>query len=358
MEKMTLSPLRLKNRWGLTALSVALCLLLAPLAAMCMALPQAGALIPAIALMLLGYAGPVSACACSAILMGVCGAVYGGYGAIFAALLMLPVLAAAAFTLRREIAFFPSAGLCAGVLFASMGAMMLAVSLATGSDVVTALTEALRGVYEGLGDLLDPLLVLIAQAGALALPEGVSLDAIAQGAHLPPQAREEMLSSMLYVLNVGLRYEMPMQMTTGAMLSGLLGQAMLRRGLRRRGEPVAYPPLRTWMLPKGWGRVLGITYAALYLLSMLLPERMGVMAYVFGGVFTVVFAVQGVAAVCYLLHSRGRGRGWQAAVFVLGALLLRSVAMFVGIADQAFDFTHRREALAEGNNPYDPRARM
>ena len=56
-----------------------------------------------------------------------------------------------------------------------------------------------------------------------------------------------------------LRLELPMQMATGAVAAGLLGQAVLRKGLISRGEKVEYPKLSSWRVPKGWGRILGGT---------------------------------------------------------------------------------------------------
>ena len=40
---------------------------------------------------------------------------------------------------------------------------------------------------------------------------------------------------------------------------------------------------------------------------------------------------------------------------LLGYFLLRSPAMLTGLADQAIDFTHRREELEKSENPFDPR---
>ena len=150
------------------------------------------------------------------------------------------------------------------------------------------------------------------------------------------------------------RYELPAQMVTGSLVCGLLGQAVLRRGVLRRGIEVPYMPLRTWRLPKGWGRVLGVTLAAFYLGAMLLPERLNSAFYVFGRLFDQVFMLQGIAALCYVLHRRGMSRFWQGVVFAAGYFLVGTAAIILGIADQAFDFTHRRAELDREDNPYDP----
>ena len=117
----------------------------------------------------------------------------------------------------------------------------------------------------------------------------------------------------------------------------------------------AYPKLSTWRVPKGWGRILGGTLAALYVLSRLLPNTVSTMFYVFSGIFDQVFALQGIAAICYLLHSKGKKGFLKGLVFVLGYTLLRSPAVMVGIFDQIVDFTHRRENLEKDENPFDPR---
>ena len=79
------------------------------------------------------------------------------------------------------------------------------------------------------------------------------------------------------------------------------------------------------------------------------------MFYVFSGVFDQIFALQGIAALCYLLDEHGKSRKWQRLVFIAGYFLLRSMAVMVGIFDQAVDFAHRREKLDELENPFDPR---
>ena len=80
------------------------------------------------------------------------------------------------------------------------------------------------------------------------------------------------------------------------------------------------------------------------------------MFYVFSGVFEQIFALQGIAAVCYFLHEKGKGRALQALAFVVGYFLISPAALILGLADQAFDFTHRRAKIEEDRpNPFDPR---
>lgn len=359
MEKESVRLFRMKNRWGLTALAVALCLLGSPFASMGLFMPQFLMMLPVLILVLLGFVGPVSAVACSAVLVGLCGTLYGLAGGAAMALLIAPVLIVSTVLVERRTGFFLSAGICAAVMFASMGVILAMLSLAAKTDVVTALTQLVGSVFSGMGEMADPILLMFAQMGALSLPDGVlSFQDLAENFRLTSAQREEMIASLAYMLNVGLRLVLPMQITVGALSAGVLGQAALRRGVLSRGMEVPYTPLRKWRLPSGWGRVLGVTFAALFVAAQLLPERLSVMAYVFSGVFMELFALQGIAAFSYKLHESGRGKRWAALVFVIGYFVARPAAMILGIADQAFDFTHRRKALDTEDNPYDPRARM
>ena len=82
---------------------------------------------------------------------------------------------------------------------------------------------------------------------------------------------------------------------------------------------------------------------------------MNTMFYVFSGVFDQIFALQGIAALCYMLDEHGKSPRWQRLVFVVGYLFLNSLAVMIGVLDQAADFAHRREKLDEEENPFDPR---
>ena len=125
---------------------------------------------------------------------------------------------------------------------------------------------------------------------------------------LDAATREQLIAQLVLAVDTVMRLEIPMQMATGSVAAGVLGQAALRKGVLSRGDKVDYPPLRTWSVPKGWGRVLGATLAALYVLTLVVPSMTSSMFYVFSGVFEQIFALQGIAAVCYYLHGKGRGR--------------------------------------------------
>ena len=355
MDNQKVSLFRQKNRWGATVLSIVLCVvLLIPALTAAVMSPQILMFIPVLVLALLGFAGPVSAVFFSALCVALGALLLGLLGGVCTALFVVPVVAASAVAVERRVPFTMSVGVCAGTMFLSMAVIMAILSAAAGMDIVSAISELLRQSFGMLGSMADPVLAGFAQFGVIAAPEGVDLSAVLSGGLLEAQDRAQMVNSLIYFIDSGLRYELPAQMVTGSLAVGLLGQAALRRGVLRQGVAVPYLPLRTWHLPKGWGRVLGVTLAAFYLGAMLLPDRMTGAFYVFSSVFDEVFMLQGIAAVCYVLHRRGSARVWQGVVFVAGYFLVGTVAVVLGIADQAFDFTHRRAELDREDNPYDP----
>ena len=345
---------RQKNRWGLTVFSVVLSFMLAPYVSVGLFMPQ---VLPILMLAMLGFVGPASVVACGGVLVGVCGFFYGLIGGLCAILLIVPVLVASTVLVERRAGFFVSAGICAGVMFASVGVILALISVMAGTNVATALSNMIRVAFESMGEEADQLLAILAQFGMSSLPSGVELGQLAEGVALSAQERAEMINTFVYVANVYFSVQLPVQMTVGSLAAGVLGQAVLRRGAIARGIAVPYPPLRTWRLPSGWGRVLGGTLAVLYV-AALLTSSMAVMASVFNGVFTELFALQGIAAIAYKLHESGKGKRWRVLLFILGYFVIRPAATIVGIADQAFDFTRRRAQLDTEDNPYDPRARL
>lgn len=356
VQEVKVSLFKQKNHISLTVLCIVLWIVLSPVIGSCIMLPQVLMLLPVVLMGMLSFVGPVSAVACCAILLSLVFSLFGGWAAVCMALLLVPTIAASVITLERGDSFWTAAAAGCVAMFASIGAALGLLSVLAGSDIVTALTDIFREVLASYGSLGDLLLTMLIQMGSIAAPEG--FDAAKGVLSIDAATRGELLSSFVLVMDSVMRLEIPMQMATGSIAAGVFGQALLRRGVIRRGIKVEYPPLRTWRVPKGWGRILVGTLLALYVLSLIVPQATSTMLYVFSGIFDQVFALQGIAAICYLLHSKGKKARWQTLVFLLGYTLLRSPAVMVGIFDQGFDFTHRREKLDKDENPFDPRKNL
>ena len=352
MENKNISLLRRSNRWGLTVLSIVLCLLFSPMLAMSAFVPQGMTLVPIALLLLLGYVGSVSAATCTAILVTLSTVVFGFWGAALSALLLVPVLVVSGYMVEHERGFWQSAAGSGVTMFVSIGLAMLLVSALAGTDVVTVMSDMMRQAFSISQAFGDMVLTMMMQLGAITTTSGSTVDI----ASLDAATRGQLIEQLVLAMDTVMRLEIPMQMATGSVAAGVLGQSVLRKGVLSRGDKVDYPPLRTWSVPKGWGRVLGATLAALYVLTLVVPSITSSMFYVFTGVFEQIFALQGIAAVCYYLHGRGKGRVAQGIVFALGYFVIRPAAILIGIADQTFDVVHRREKMEEEMpNPFDPR---
>ncbi|MBE5800606.1 MAG: DUF2232 domain-containing protein, partial [Clostridiales bacterium] len=282
MDNQNVTVFRQRNKWGLTIASVVACLLLSPVFGLGVFLPQVLSAIPVLLLALLGYVGPVSAAACSGILVALTSALFGVWGGVAAVMMIVPTVLVSSIVLERGQSFWQSVAAGGVAMFASMGAVIALLSALAGSDVVSALASLLEEMLAVSGTMGDTMLSMFMQMGLVSAPEGAELGGLLA---LDPQAKTELLDSLILMMDSVLRLELPMQMATGAVAAGLLGQAVLRKGLLRRGTKVEYPRLKTWRVPKGWGRILGGTLALLYLLSMLVPRSMNTMFYVFSGVF-------------------------------------------------------------------------
>lgn len=352
MENQKVSVFKRKNQMGMTVAAIVGCLVLSPVLGIGVFLPQVLTMVPVLLLAMLGYIGPISMAVCSAILAALCTTLFGLWGGVAAMLLIVPTVIVSGVMLERGHPFWESVAASGVTMFASMGAVIGLLAVLAGSDVVSAMMQIMREALEGSSGFGDVLLSGMMQLGILTAPEGAEAAGMAA---LDAATRTQLIDSLMMMMDSVMRLELPMQMATGSVTAGLLGQAVLRKGLIAGGQNVPYPRFKTWRVPKGWGRILGLTLAALYLLAMLVPQSMNTMFYVFSGVFNKVFALQGIAALCYMLDKHGKSGLWQGLVFILGYFFLGSFAVMIGIFDQMMDFSHRRVELEEQENPFDPR---
>ena len=341
------------NRWGLTILSAVLCLMLTPFFSAIMFIPRMPTFMPLALMMLLAFVGPISTVVCASIITGFFTFLLGPWGMLGALLFLLPVLIATAITCERNLNFWQSSILSSLIMLASEYTILAMVTMITKTDAISAIMNAFVSFFNQNSSLLDQLIDTMLQTGMIGTQS-------ASPALLTSQDRLAIMQNMIQLMDAFLRREVPMQIATGAVSAGLLGQYLMRKGMSRKGEKISYPPLRTWAIPDGWGRIMLATVAVLYLLT-LISNGTSAMFYVVTGVFEQVLALQGIACLCYVGHKRGHGRTWQVLIFFLGYFLLNVIVVVVGIVDQTFDFTHRRTEIKEWEekmkrDAYDPRS--
>ena len=161
LENKNISLLRRSNRWGWTALSIALCMLLSPLLAVSVFIPQGMTLVPIALLLLVGYVGPVSAATCTAILVTLSTVFFGFWGAALSAVLLVPILVVSSYMVEHEQSFWQSAAGSGVTMFASIGLAMLLVSALAGADVVTALSNMMRQAFSVSQTFSDMVLTMM-----------------------------------------------------------------------------------------------------------------------------------------------------------------------------------------------------
>ncbi|MFQ9805324.1 MAG: hypothetical protein ACLR07_01745 [Christensenellales bacterium] len=238
-------------------LSIVLCLLLSPLMAISAFLPQAMTLVPIALLLLLGYVGPVSAATCTAILFGLSTTLFGFWGAALSALLLVPVLVVSGCMVERGRGFWQSAAGSGVTMFASIGAGMLLISTLAGTDVVTAMSDMMRQAFASSGTIGDTALTAMMQFGLITAADGSA----ASMTMLDAATREQLIAQLVLAVDTMMRLEIPMQMATGSVAAGVLGQAALRKGVafarRQGGLPAASHVVRAQGLGTCAGRDAG-----------------------------------------------------------------------------------------------------
>ena len=344
-----------KNRWGFTILSIILCIILGPFASALALIPRMMTALPLMLIILLGYVGIVSTVVCTAILTAYASMLFGIWGTLGALIFLLPPLIVSAVTSERNVAFWKASAVSGLVMLLCEYIVLAIISMVAGQDAVSATMQLFVDFFNENKQLTNVLVDGLMQSGLL-----TSSSAISSISLMTDAERISILQSLIQGMDQVLRLEVPMQIATGAVSVGLLGQFMIRKSMLRKGEKVDCPAFRTWCIPKGFGRIMAATVLALYLISMI-GNRNNAMFYVVSGVFEQFLALQGIAAICYMLHKNGKTRGWQIASFIIGYFFLNMVVVIVGIIDQAFDFTHRREEIQkieeqQKRDAYNPRA--
>ena len=348
------SPLIGKNRWGYVVFAAVLALLLFPVLGLTLFLPRLMTVVPILLALLFAEAGPVSAVVCIAVLAGWTGFLFSAWGqglwGVFCSLLFhVPLLVTALWAAESKKNFWLASAISAASMFAGCCLIVGVIGMRSGTDAVSAGIRLLRESIASVEGLDAMLTETVRQAGLLSRKSSGAL------------TQKEVSEALALILNAEdmvLRLQIPAQISTGSLTAGLLSQVFLRRAANRRGGSYDCPAFRTWRIPKGWGRVLGGTFLAFYLLSIIAPDNARSMFNVVSGLVGQVFLIQGIAAFSWFMQEKGKSVILRRILMALGYLLLAAPFIGIGIADQALDMTKRREKLGDGNefNPFDPRA--
>ena len=107
------------------------------------------------------------------------------------------------------------------------------------------------------------------------------------------------------------------------------------------------PPFSLWHLPRGIGMMAALPGLGLLVQLFSNSQQASLVGTMLGGIFIALYTIQGMAAVNYLMGHNGRSLGMRCAVLAVGWILLSRIFLFIGIADQLFDFRKLRKPLGE-----------
>ncbi len=256
-----------------------------------------------------------------------------------AAAALLPFIFAAAYALRekkrlRDSVMISGVGALAGAVLA-----IGLVQMMTGMGVVDFLVDRFGKMLSMLNDTEVSLYYQIIRTA------DVQTGAITQEAVLatePVRAVAVMQDMLRDALNVGF----VLMIVVYAMTMGLGEYVIVRAFAKRRGTDVAaLPRFADWKLPKGFWIAAIVSSAAAIIGNKLGWPSFDLLFVTIYSAYAVIFIVQALCLVDFLMISRKMGRGMRVVLLIVSVLIFGSVLMWVGLIENAFDVRRR---LKEG----------
>ena len=269
-----------------------------------------------------------------------------------AALYLLPALAAYGYSLSRPLPFWRACALIAASLLLGQLAIYLLMQRQTQGMLFSEAGMALARIVGGL-PYRDDLLYSLVNAGFLRIPASMrdtAIVAVPGGYALSTGVTGELLLQVRTLTEQLLEGLVPELLITVSGLNALLGlslgirygvQAAQKRAFLRGEDPLpvpdlGMPPLRTWHLPRPWGLRIGLMAIGYPLMRYGNTTTLITVGSILFQVFSLCFAVQGLATLNDAQHRRGTSRGWRSAVVVLSLLFrfMQIALIFIGVMDQ------------------------
>ena len=300
-------------------------------------------------------AGRVSALFCAVAAVCLWGARTGPYAGLMAALILLPVPVYSMYSYDCKAPFWPSVGVCAGMLLIAGIAALIAANALTGGDVVAALRDYVEALLRTEPDA-DRVLLWLAGAGIVQMPEaavsGIQLGNIIL---LPATVREELIKQALFTVEGYMRQSLPSQILQGAMLGGVLSVAWPRRVAARRAtemELAPRAPFHLWHIPKALSKPLMLTLLGAWLLASWSESLTSLFRLIWVGA-SLLFSLQGGAFLAFMMRKGGARPVVRGGAVCLLFLLFPFVLLIMGCADQLFNPRKLRGASQEKRDEED-----
>lgn len=237
---------------------------------------------------------------------------------------------------------------------------------AAASGIICAALTILGAHYQGLiaeglaGDVANwidgrkdaaSILLRAYQSGLAGLEEDLAimpvLPTFGGGFIMPDNVRTELLKGLRTTIALLLQSYLPGMMVGWIGLTGLLCAALPDVYRRRHGKPGRLPAFGMWRMPDEWNAMTLLLILSSWIGSMSASQVTAQACAMCGAAFQDIYLVLGMCTGSALMRRQGTGRGARYGVMALGAVLLPTVLVILGVADQAFDLRGLRHSIDE-----------
>ena len=298
-------------------------------------------------------AGFIPLAACTVMLLA---SMIAGGGAVFAfygALYLLPMLGAYVYGVYKRQDFRRVLAWVIGALFISQVLIFALLQRAADGQLYEAagyITAAFIDDFPGR----DYLLYLLCSMGLLGVPSSMADTALiaAEGGYVfSAEAVTELLNQVRTFVSGQLQAIMPSLLVSGSALSGIMGlgfgihfgQRSMHRRAVRLNEPeqdipsLDMPELRYWHIPRGWGKRIGLLGAGYLVILFATNQTVLLVGALMWQVFSVCYALQGLASIHHSQRLKGTGKFWRVALIVAAMTISFMQTVLIVFGDQITD---------------------
>ena len=199
-------------------------------------------------------------------------------------------------------------------------------------DAASILLRAYQSGLAGLEDDLAIMPVLPTLGGGFIMPDNV---------------RTELLKGLRTTIALLVQTYLPGVLVGWIGLTGLLCAVLPDVYRRRHGKPGRLPAFGMWRMPEEMNALTLLLILSSWIGSMSASLVTAQACAMCGAAFQDIYLVLGMCTGSSLMRRQGTGRGARYGVLALGAVLLPTVLVILGVADQAFDLRGLRRSTDE-----------
>ncbi|MEF9863591.1 MAG: DUF2232 domain-containing protein [Christensenellaceae bacterium] len=274
-------------------------------------------------LVVAGTGSSPSIAAICTILLGVLTWLVAGVNtAILLMVCALPIVIAMSYVIKKQLSFYMSVLISCITMLVVLGLFLLTVFLLYGADLTTLITNTAQDFLTKNPDIARTYYYVIntMQSGAQVLPDANAI--------LSVPAQTAVDGTMRYV-SIQMAMMLPQMATMGVALLGLLNFTIPRAITKKLGGAVGHAPAFCDLaLPKSFG-IWSIALLIVAFLGVQFEWRNFNLVYaIVMGFFSVIYTIQGMAFVDWLLKKKMESTGGRIAIIAVTFLALSFMGAF------------------------------